>query len=260
MNPSRGSRALLKGYAIAVYLFLYLPIAVLILFSFNESRLNATWQGFTLDWYAKLLSNTKVLGALRNSLVVAAVSTPLATLLGTLAAFAVHRLRFPGRKAIEGALYIPIVLPEIIMGISMLSLFSLIGLRLGIGTVILTHVTFSAPFVFVVVRARLHDLNKGLERAAMDLGADEWLTFWWVTFPLVSPGILAGALLAFTLSLDDMIITFFAAGPGATTLPLQIYSMVRLGISPEINALSTVLMVATVALILGAERLRRRSI
>lgn len=257
MNQSRIGRGLLTAYAMSVYAFLYLPLLVLIVFSFNVSRLNITWQGFTLDWYGRLFHNEQILTALGNSLVVAVVATPVATLLGTSAAFAVQRLRFSGRRLLEGGLYVPIVLPEIIMGIALLGLFGTLGLRLGIGTVILAHVTFATPFVFVVVRARLHDLSPALERAAMDLGADEWLTFWWVTLPLISPGIMAGALLAFTLSLDDMIITFFTTGPGATTLPLQIYSMVRFGVTPEINALSTILLVGTVALILAAERLRR---
>jgi len=259
VNLSRTGRSLLSAYAILAYAFLYLPIVILIVFSFNTSRLNVTWQGFTFDWYARLLENTKVMDAVRNSLLVAAVSTPASTLLGALAAFAVHRLRFPGRRLLEGGMYIPIVLPEIIMGISLLGLFTAAGVKLGLGTIVIAHITFSAPFVFVVVRARLHDLSQTLERAAMDLGADEWLTFWWVTFPLVSPGILAGALLAFTLSLDDMIITFFTAGPGATTLPLQIYGMVRYGVTPEINALSTGFLAVTLVMIVTAEWLRRRS-
>lgn len=258
MSFSRSGRLALGGYSFLVYAFLYLPIAVLIAFSFNTSRVNVTWQGFTLDWYGKLLNDTRVLTAARNSLVVAVISTAAATLLGTLAAFAIHRLRFKGRRLLEGGLYIPIILPEIIMGISLLSLFTALGIRLGLVTVVLAHITFSISFIFVVVRARLHDLNHALERAAMDLGADEWLTFWWVTFPLVSPGILAGALLAFTLSLDDVIITFFATGPGATTLPLQIYSMVRAGVSPEINALSTLMLLVTLTLVITSEWIRHR--
>lgn len=259
MNLSKAGRFLLNGYAVLAYAFLYLPIIILIVFSFNTSKANITWQGFTLDWYGKLLRDQSLLAAVKNSLVVAAVTTPAATLLGTLAAFAVHRLRFPGRRLLEGGFYIPIVLPEIIMGISLLSFFATAGVKLGIATVIIAHITFSAPFVFVVVRARLHDLSQTLERAAMDLGADEWLTFWWVTFPLVFPGVLAGALLAFTLSLDDMIITLFTSGPGVQTLPTRIYDMVRRGAGPEINALSTIFMMVTFVMIVAAERLRRRS-
>lgn len=257
MNLTRAGRHVLKGYSFLAYAFLYLPIIVLIAFSFNTSRLGVQWQGFTLSWYAKLLQNDKILNAVRNSLTVALVSTPFATLLGTTAAFAVHRLRFRGRRLLEGGMFIPVVLPEIIMGISLLSLFTAMSVRLGLLTVIIAHITFSTPFVFVTVRARLADFSNTLERAAMDLGADEWQTFWKVTFPLISPGVLAGALLAFTLSLDDVIITFFAAGPGSTTLPLQIFSMVRFGVSPEINALSTIFLVLTLTMVIAAERLRR---
>lgn len=258
MKRRQLGRKFLSGYAWFAYAFLYLPIFVLIVFSFNTSKANVTWQGFTFDWYVELLHDRTILTAFKNSLVVAAIATPAATFLGTLAAFAVHRLRFRGRRLLEGGLYLPIVLPEIIMGISLLSLFAALGVHLGLLTVIIAHITFSAPFVFVVVRARLHDLSQTLERAAMDLGADEWLTFWWVTFPLVFPGILAGALLAFTLSLDDMIITYFVSA-GLEMLPIQIHGMVRRGAGPEINALSTIFMMVTLAMIVSAERLRRRS-
>lgn len=241
------------------YLFLFAPIFVLVLFSFNKSRLGAQFTGFTTDWYAKLLRNTPILDAAWNSIQIALISTLFATFLGTLVAFAIHRLRFPGRKLVEGGLYIPIILPEIVMGISLLSLFSMLQLQPGKLTIILSHITFSLSFVYVTVRARLYDFRSDLERAAMDLGADEWLTFWWVTFPLVLPGIVAGALLAFTLSLDDLIITFFTSGPGAQTLPLRIYNMVRQGVSPEINALSTGFMAITLALVVLSEWLQRRT-
>jgi spermidine/putrescine transport system permease protein len=259
VNRSRIGQNALRAYAWFGYSFLFLPILILVIFSFNTSRLGVTWQGFTLSWYAKLFHNVQILTAAKNSLKVAVVSTIVSTFLGTLVAFAIHRLRFTGRRLLEGGLYIPIILPEIIMGISMLSLFTLTKIKLGLGTVMLAHITFSVSFVFVVVRARLHDFQQELERAAMDLGADEWLTFWWVTLPLVSPGIVAGALLAFTLSLDDLIITFFTSGPGSTTLPLQIFSMVRFGVSPEINALSTLFMCVTLTTVISAEWFRRRS-
>lgn len=258
MNRARAGAGLLRGYAWLAYLFLYLPIMVLVAFSFNTSRIGASWQGFTLTWYGRLFRNDQILKAAKNSLIVALISAAVATFLGTLIAFAIHRYRFKGRRLLEGGLYIPIILPEIVMGISLLSLFTQARLTLGLTTVILAHITFSTSFVFVVVRARLQGFQHHLERAAMDLGADEWLTFWWVTFPLIAPGILAGALLAFTLSLDDLIITFFAAGPGSTTLPLQIFSMVRFGVSPEINALSTLFMLVTLSLVLCSEWLQRR--
>lgn len=241
------------------YLFLFAPIIVLVAFSFNQSKLGAQWTGFTTDWYVKLSKNTPILDAAWNSLQIALISTLVSTFLGTLIAFAIHRLRFPGRKVIEGGLYIPIILPEIVMGISLLSLFSILKLQPGKFTIILSHITFSLSFVYVTVRARLHDFRSDLERASMDLGADEWLTFWWVTFPLVLPGIVAGALLAFTLSLDDLIITFFTSGPGAQTLPLRIYNMVRQGVSPEINALSTGFMAVTLGFVVLSEWLQRRT-
>ncbi|HWI60602.1 MAG TPA: ABC transporter permease [Symbiobacteriaceae bacterium] len=258
MNGTTAGGRFLKAYVFLAYAFLYLPIAVLIVFSFNTSRANVTWQGFTLRWYGDLLQNRAVAEAAWNSLQIAAVSTVVSTVLGTMAAFAVHRLRFRGRRLLEGGLYIPIVLPEIIMGISLLSLFAAAGVELGFGTIIISHITFSIPFVFVVVRARLHDMSTLFERAAMDLGADEWLTFWRVTLPLVSPGILAGALLAFTLSIDDLIITFFV-GEGVTTLPLLIDRQIRVGVGPEMNALSTVFLLVTLLMITTSEWLRRRS-
>jgi spermidine/putrescine transport system permease protein len=259
-RPKGGRRDwLLTLVAGLTYLFLFAPILVLIAFSFNQSRLGAQWTGFTLDWYARLMGNKQILEAAANSLQIALISTLVSTFLGTLVAFAIHRLRFLGRRVIEGGLYIPIILPEIVMGISLLSLFSLLGVKPGSLTVILSHITFSLSFVYVTVRARLHDFRHDLERAAQDLGADEWITFWWVTFPLVSPGIVAGALLAFTLSLDDLIITFFTSGPGAQTLPIRIYNMVRQGVSPEINALSTGFMAITLTLVVLSEWLQRRS-
>lgn len=251
---------LLKVHAALVYLFLYAPIAVLVVFSFNTSRLGVNLSGFTLRWYAAVAKNDRILEAAWNSLVVAVVATLASTALGTLTAFAFARHRFAGKTLLEGLIYVPIILPEIIMGISLLVLFRSIGLRLGLLTVAIAHITFCMSFVFVVVRARLHDLDRNLERAAMDLGANEWQTFWKVTFPLVFPGILAGLLLAFTLSVDDVIVTFFTTGPGATTLPLQVYSMVKFGVSPEINALSTVMLAVSMSLIVLAERLQRRRI
>lgn len=237
--------------------FLWLPIAVLIAFSFNTSRVNVIWEGFTLDWYRQLLEDMAVLRATRNTLVVAVASTVLSTVLGTMAAFALARHRFPGRRVLEALLYVPIILPEIVLGISLLATFRQLGLKLGLLTVILAHVTFCTPFVALVVRARLHGLDPTLEMAAMDLGADEWTTFRRVTLPLVLPGIAAGALLALTVSIDDFIVTFFTTGPGATTLPLHVFSMVKFGVSPKINALSTIMLVITLALVLVAERVRQ---
>jgi len=249
----------LAAHSLLTLAFLWVPIAILIAFSFNTSRVNVVWQGFTLDWYGELFRDVEVLRATRNTLVVAAASTLLSTILGTMAAFALTRHRFPGRRIMEALLYVPVVLPEIVLGISLLATFRLLSMNLGLLTVILSHVTFCTPFVALVVRARLHGLDPSLERAAMDLGADEWTTFRRVTLPLVLPGIVAGALLALTVSIDDFIITFFTAGPGSTTLPLHVFSMVKFGVSPKINALSTLMLIITLGLAWGSDRIRSRS-
>ena len=236
-------------HAALVLIFLYAPIAVLVLFSFNSSRLNVMWEGFTLDWYREAALDRQILRSLRNSLVVASISTVVSTILGTLTAFVLARYRFPGKRVLEGVLYIPIILPEIVMGISLLAFFTTVGMRLGITTISIAHITFCIAFVALVVRARLHGFDRTLERAAMDLGASPWVTFRRITFPLVAPGIWAGAVIAFTLSLDDVIITFFTAGAGSTTLSLYVFSMVRLGVSPKVNALTTVILVVTFAVV-----------
>ncbi|MGO5066216.1 extracellular solute-binding protein [Clostridium sporogenes] len=246
-----------KIYAILVYAFLYLPILVLVVFSFNKSKLNATFTGFTLDWYKNLINNTQILEALKNSLIIAFISTFFAVIIGTLAAIGMYRYKFKGKKAMEGLLYIPVVIPEIVMGISMLAFFSSLNLPAGLITLILAHITFCISYVIIVVRARLDGFDSALEEAAQDLGATPWQTLTKVTLPVISPGIISGALLAFTLSLDDVIISFFAAGPDSNTLPLKIFAMVKFGVTPEINALSTVMMVFTLSMVVIAEGIRR---
>ncbi len=226
-------------------------------FSFNRERLTATWRGFTFDWYLQLLDNTQVLSALRNSLLVALAATALATAVGTAAALGFHRHRFRRQAALDGLLLLPMVIPEITMAASLLLLFAALGMRLGFLTVILAHVGFSVSYAVVVVRARLAGFDRSLEEAAMDLGAGPWRSFFLVTLPGIAPGVLSAALLVFALSIDDYVITSFVAGTGATTLPLQIYSMVRSGISPEINAVSTILLVATALLLFAAWRLEQ---
>lgn len=246
-----------KIYATLVYIFLYLPIFVLVVFSFNKSKLNATFTGFTLDWYKNLINNTQILEALKNSLIIAFISTFFAVIIGTLAAIGMYRYKFKGKRAMEGLLYIPVVIPEIVMGISMLAFFSSLNLPAGLITLILAHITFCISYVIIVVRARLDGFDSALEEAAQDLGATPWQTLTKVTLPVISPGIISGALLAFTLSLDDVIISFFAAGPDSNTLPLKIFSMVKFGVTPEINALSTVMMVFTLSTVVIAEGIRR---
>jgi spermidine/putrescine transport system permease protein len=251
------------------YLFLWIPILVLILFSFNDSRTSAVWRGFTLHWYEGLFAGqfgdqpnfttTNLLDALQRSLFVALVSTAIATVLGTMVALGLERYRVRGRRFIEMLMYLPVVIPEITMGLSLLIYFSAgfgilrrsfgVQWSLSLWTVIIGHVVFCLPFVTIAVRARLTGMTRSLEEAARDLGANEWRTFQRITLPLLMPGILAGALLAFTLSLDDFVITFFTQGPGTTTLPLFVYGMIKFQVTPDINAISTLMVLASIALV-----------
>jgi spermidine/putrescine transport system permease protein len=245
--------------AALTYAFLHLPLVVLMVFSFNRSRFSVQWKGFTLDWFVRLAHRSDVLRALRLSVVVGLTSTAIATILGTLLAVALARYTLRGRRVYEGLLYLPIVTPEIVAGISLLILFSALGVTLGLGTIIIAHTAFSLPFVTVVVLARMAGMDRSLEEAAMNLGADELTTFRRVTLPQLLPGIVAAALLAFTLSFDDFVITFFVAGVGSTTLPLVVYSMVRRSVEPTINAISTIMLVVTTVLVWAADRLARGS-
>jgi spermidine/putrescine transport system permease protein len=231
-----------------VLAFLYLPIGILIVFSFNRSRLTATWEGFTLDWYRALLANQQLLGSLWNSLIVAVLTTAIATVLGTAAAYAMDRALPRGQDAIEGLVHLPIIIPEIVTAASLVIFFGMAGIRLSLVTVVLAHVAFSISYVILTVRSRLAGMERSLEEAAMDLGADEWTTFRTVTLPHLFPAIVSSGLLVFTLSIDDYVITSFVAGTGSTTLPLQIYSMVKQGVTPEINAVSSLLLVGTLVL------------
>ncbi|HEX5634491.1 MAG TPA: ABC transporter permease [Gemmatimonadales bacterium] len=245
--------------AALTYVFLHLPLAILVAFSFNRSRFSVQWKGFTLQWFERLAHRPDVLRALRLSIGIGVASTLLATLLGTLLALALARYTLRGRRVYEGLLYLPIVTPEIVAGISLLLLFSALGVGLGTATIVIAHTAFSLPFVTVVVLARMAGMDRALEEAAMSLGADELTTFRRVTLPQLLPGIAAAALLAFTLSFDDFVITFFVAGVGSTTLPLVVYSMVRKSVEPTINAISTIMLVVTTALVWLAERLSRGS-
>jgi len=274
MNPHRRSPFVLIASGL-VYFFLYAPIIVLVLYAFNASRANVTFEGFIpkfservvmegslvksspcgpFHWFCELSKNRDVGSAARNTLTVAFVATIVSTVIGTMAALAMQRYEFKLKPFSQLSLYIPIVIPEIVMGIGILTLFSqLFGiinnalglsgsarLSLGLGTVIVSHIAFMVPFVTLVVQARLQGFDKSYEEAAMDLGANEWITFRRVTLPMILPGVLSGALLAFTLSLDDFVITFFTNGPGSTTLPIYVYGLLRRIITPQVNALSTV--------------------
>jgi spermidine/putrescine transport system permease protein len=245
-------------YGALIYSFLYLPILILIMFSFNKSKLNAVWTGFTFEWYAKLWSNTEVLEAAKITIIVAIVSTIVSTILGTLVSVGMYKYHFKGKSLLDGMLYIPLVMSEIVMGIALLAFFSMVKMPLGIWTLIVSHITFCIPYVVVVVRARLKGFDRSVEEAAMDLGANEWQTFRLITLPIIGPAIVASALLSFTISLDDVIVSFFVAGPGSTTLPLQIFSMVRYGVTPEINALSTLMLLVTLGAVIVGERLLMR--
>lgn len=256
-RPFSWERTLLSLHSWAVFVFLYAPILILIVFSFNKSRQTAIWTGFTFDWYGKLFDNELILRAVRNSLMVAGITTVVATLIGTMVALALARLDFPARGMTQAMLYLPIIIPEIVMGAALVTFFGVVGLRLSIWSVVVAHVTFSISYVAIVVRARLAGFDRSLEEAALDLGATPWMTFWRVTFPITLPGIVAGALLVFTISIDDYVVTSFVAGVGATTLPLQIYSMLKVGVTPEVNAVSTLLLLMTVVLIVVSQRLQQ---
>ncbi|MGP9819405.1 ABC transporter permease [Salinarimonas sp. NSM] len=243
------------------FAFLYIPILILILYSFNASRLVSVWGGFSTQWYFALLQNQPLIDAAWVTVRVAFVTAILATVLGTMAAISLTRYgRFRGRALFTGMVYAPMVMPEVITGLSLLLLFVSIDLDRGFWTVTLAHVTFTMCFVTVVVQARLVAFDRSLEEAAMDLGATPWRTFVSVTLPVIAPAVLAGFLLAFTLSLDDLVIASFTSGPGATTLPMRIYSSVRLGVTPEINAASTILIALVTIGVIVAALVTKRSV
>lgn len=255
----RDQRVKAKGLRVFVgfvYAFLFAPIVVLVLFSFNDSKRNAVWRGFTLKWYDALFHDSAVLQALQNSFKVAVAATVISTIFGTLAAYALARYRFRGSGVYNGAIYIPLVIPEIVFGVALLTFLRAVGVNLSIITVVIAHIAFTVSYIVVVVRARMFGFDRNLEEAAMDLGANELQTFTYVTLPFMLPGVLAGSLLAFVLSFDDFVITFFNAGVGATTLPLKVYSMVKFGVTPEINAISVFMLAITSILLLAYYKLQ----
>jgi spermidine/putrescine transport system permease protein len=254
--------ASLLGYAGLAFLFMYLPIIILVLFSFNDSRSTAQWVGFSTHWYGEMIADSQIILSLWNSLFVAVVSTVISTVFGTLAAMGMERYNFVGKLAMDAMLYLPIIIPDIAMAIMLLIFFNLSGigfetwnvtilsLRLSVPfSVIIGHVAFNISFVAVVVRARLAQMETTLEEAAQDLYANPWQTFFRVTFPMMLPGILGGALLAFTLSLDDFVITFFTSGAGFNTLPVRVFGMIKRGVTPKINAVSTIMLAASLLLV-----------
>ncbi|SDY00596.1 spermidine/putrescine transport system permease protein [Collimonas sp. OK242] len=243
--------------ALAVYAFLYVPLIIVVVYSFNDSQLNAEWVGFTLDWYRKLFHNEEMLQAAGNSLMIALVASAASTMLGTMAGFAMHRYKL---KLLPLLVLTPIAIPEILVGVSLLIFFVMLNITLGLVSIALAHIAFCIGFVAIVVRSRLSGMDESLTEAARDCGATPLQAFRLVTLPLIMPGVVAGALMAFTLSIDDFVITFFTAGANASTLPLQIYSMIKIAVTPEVNAVSTLLMGLTLLLIIIASKLAPNAI
>lgn len=247
-------RLWMRSWIAAVAFFLYAPLLVLFVFSFNDSKANIVWRGFTFKYYAKVFKNEALMAALGNSLTIALLATIFSLILGALAAVMLWKFRFPFKAGVEGTMALPIVVPEICMGVAMLMFFAALKWPsdlpwpLSLSAITIAHITFCFPFVTMVVRARLSNFNKEEEEAAKDLGASEWQAFRDVLLPHMKPGLIAGALLAFTLSLDDFVITFFTSGPNTTTFPVKVYSMVRFSVTPEVNAVSTLLILLTIVL------------
>jgi spermidine/putrescine transport system permease protein len=246
------------GWTIAVLAFLYLPILLLVVFSFNDSKLNLHWTGFTTKWYGLLLENQVLLQAFKNSLIVASATTVLSVFIGTSAAWLLYRYRFPAQQMLGLLIFIPMVMPEVLMGVSLLVLFVSLGIPLGYTTLIIAHTTFCFPFVLVGVQARLQGIDPSLEEAALDLGATPLQAFWLVIVPYLKPAIVAGGLMAFTLSFDEYIVTVFTSGADSQTLPLKVYGMVRVGLNPQLNALSTLFIAATAILVIGSQFFTRK--
>jgi spermidine/putrescine transport system permease protein len=250
---------LLATWTGLVFVFFYLPIAVLVLFSFNQSKLNIVWTGFTLQWYAALWHDSVLVRTLANSLIVATATTVLSVVLGTAGGWLLYRYRYRGSGLLHTLVFLPMIVPEVILGVSLLILFVTIGLQLGYATIVISHVTFSFPFVVAAVQARLAGLDPALEEAALDLGATPLQAFVKVLIPYLMPAIVSGALMVFTLSLDELIVTYFTASAGTRTLPLEIFGRVKRGLDPSLNAVSTVFIAVTLVAVFVTEALRRRS-
>jgi spermidine/putrescine transport system permease protein len=258
IRPKSPMERLLAANAWVVFAFLYAPIVVLAVFSFNENNNVGIWTDFSFRWYTEMFQNDAVMNALKNSMIIAVISTTVSTVLGTATAVALERFRFRGRKAFDGLVYMPVIIPDVTMAVMMLLFFAAafrmlsgvgLDLNFGLSTISLSHIAFSISFVAIVVRARLGQLDPSLEEAAADLYASRWEAFRRVTLPLIAPAVAGGALLALTLSLDDVVVTSFVAGPGATTLPVYVFGLVRRGVTPLINAVSVVMLTASMVLV-----------
>ena len=257
MRRRRAHQHALRLHAGLVYLFLYVPIAVLVVLSFNRGGLPTAWTGFSTKWYVALAYNQAILSSVGNTLIVAAVSTVVATALGTLLALGLEQ----GRRSsvLDAVVFVPMIIPDIVLAIALLSFYHLLNMTLGLQSIILSHIVFNIAFVCAVVRTRLRDFDYAIIEASIDLGASQVTTFWRITLPVIFPGVLSGALLAFTLSVDEFIIAYFTsgAGPSSTTFPMQVYSMIRFGVTPEVNAIATLVLGVSFTLVLASQRLGR---
>jgi spermidine/putrescine transport system permease protein len=256
-RTSKGLRLLRFSYLTSILLLLYLPIAVLVINSFNASKYGVHWAGFTWKWYIKLFANESLMQAAGHSLLIAVTSASIATIIGTLAAVALHRYQFKGKAILSSMVFISMLTPEIVLAIALLIIFILVGIQLGFWSLLLGHITFCLPFVIVAVYSRLKGFDMKMLEAARDLGATEGQVFMKIILPLALPAVAAGWLLSFTLSLDDVIVSAFVTGPGYEILPLKVYSMVRVGVSPEVNSISTVLLVISLILVIISQLLLR---
>jgi len=255
------SKKLFKNiFLFLVFAFLFLPIIVLVVYSFNSSSMNIVFETFTFEWYHRLFQNSDLIESFVNTLIVAGVSTIISTIIGTISAYGLYKFNFKGKNIINGLIYVPIVIPEIVLGISLLSIYTLMKLELSLLTIILSHIAFSIPFVIVSVRSNLNKEIKVLEESAKDLGANDFVIFRKIVLPTIMPAIISGATLAFTLSLDDVVISYFTAGPGSNTLPLYIYSMIKTGITPDVNALSTLMMLVVLTILISSTLYQSRRI
>jgi len=265
--PNKGKKMLpvghypgLGAWTVFFFIFLYLPIVVLVFYSFNANRMVMNWGGFGIDWYLKAFQNEDIQKAVWNSLIVATMATIFSTAIATIGALVLARGgNFRGKTISLGLITLPLMVPEIVTAVAVLIFFSAIGMNLGLGNVIIAHITFCIPFAFMPIRARLEGMDTSMEQAARDLYASEWETFRYVTVPLLMPGIVAGAMLAFVISMDDFIITLMVGGAGSTTLPVYIYSMIRRGLTPEINAVCTVLLFFSIAIVTAYWVVSKRS-
>ena len=247
-------------FVILVFVFLFLPIVVLVIYSFNSSQMNIIFENFTLKWYKELFNNRDLIESFVNTLLVAVISTSISTIIGTISAYGLYKYDFPFKGLVNSLIYIPIVIPEIVLGISLLSIYTLMKLELSLFTIILSHIAFSIPFVIVSVRTTLTQDTITYEEAARDLGASNFRVFKDIILPVITPGIISGATLAFTLSLDDVVISYFTAGPGSNTLPLYIYSMIKTGITPDVNALTTLMLLFTFIILITITIIQSRKI